>query len=359
MKIHVYFTDMPFGFDVNKNCFMQALRKRHEVEKSEEPDFVFYSAFGTEFLRFQHAVRIFLAVEPVLPNFNDCDYAIGPFKLSFGERYFRTPPFLNYGEEELGETLWKERMVSQENTGRKFCNFVYSNAHSGEGAKLRSAFCQALSNYRHIDCPGEVLHNMEDKIGTRYHKNDHLSEKHFNGDWMQSKLNFLQDYKFSIAFENCAMSGWATEKLIHPLMAKSIPIYWGDPNVTEYFNEKAFVNCANYGNDFEAVIRRVIELDRNDAQYLEMLRQRPLTDAYPLHWKDGLADFLSSIIERGVRPFDKNPIGFPSMTAQDDAALCRDGKMGLRKIARNTSGCFKGWLDYKMNRGRKRKANGK
>ena len=38
MKIHIYFTDMPFGFDVNKNCFMQALRKRHEVEISEEPD---------------------------------------------------------------------------------------------------------------------------------------------------------------------------------------------------------------------------------------------------------------------------------------------------------------------------------
>lgn len=352
MKIPICFADMPFGFDPDENCFTQALLKRYEVEISEKPDFVFYSAFGTDFLQFQDAVRIFLAIEPVLPNFNDCDYAIGPFRLSFGERYFRTPPYLNFGEGELDETLIRERTVSWEEAKRKFCNFVYSNAKSGEGARLRIAFCQALSEYRHIDCAGEVLRNMEDGIESRYHKNDHLSEKNFNADWMRSKLKFLRGYKFCIAFENCAMPGWATEKIIHPLMAGSIPIYWGDPNVTEYFNEKAFINCASYGNDFEAVIRRVIELDRDDDQYLEMLRQRPLTDAYPLRWKDNLADFLSSIVERGAKPFDKNPIGFPSMTAQDDAALCREGMMGLWRIARNTSACVKGWLQYKMDRGK-------
>lgn len=350
MKARIYFTDMPFGFDVERNCFTQALRKRHDVEISEEPDFVFYSAFGTDFLRFQNCVRIFLALEPALPNFNDCDYAIGPFRLSFGSRYFRTPPYLNYGEEDFGETLMKNRMVSQEDTEREFCNFVYSNASSGEGARLRIAFCQALAKYRHIDCPGEVLHNAEHKIEARYHKKDHLSEKNYNSDWMRSKLIFLQNYKFCIAFENCTMSGWATEKLIHPLLAGSVPIYWGDPGVSEYFNTKAFVNCADYGNDFDAVIQRVIELDRDDGQYLEMLHQRPLKDSYPLRWKEDMADFLSSIIQRGVKPFDKNPIGFPSMTAQDHAMLCREGKMGMRKITQNTAACVKEWLHYKIDR---------
>lgn len=350
MKVKIRFADMPFGFDAENNCYMQALRKHYDVELSENPDFVFYSVFGTEFLRFPDSVRIFLAVEPVLPNYNDCDYAIGTSKLTFGERYFRTPPFSDYGEDDRWETLTKERQASQRDLERKFCNFVYSNAVNGIGARLRIEFCQKLAQYRHIDCPGSVLNNMENVIEPRYFNSNRLSEESFNSRWIWSKLDFLQGYKFSIAFENSAMPGWTTEKMIHPMMARSVPIYWGNPDVTEYFNPKAFINCADCEGNFEAVVQRVIELDRDEDQYLDMLRQCPLSDAYPLHWKDDMAEYLSGIIDRGVKPFDKNPMGFQTVTAQDYAALCREGKVGMRKIVRDTADSFKGWLSYKWKK---------
>ena len=66
MKIRVKFTDQPLGFDPQDNCYIRALRRRYDVELSDEPDLVFYSVFGTDFLNYPGSVRIFLANEPVL-----------------------------------------------------------------------------------------------------------------------------------------------------------------------------------------------------------------------------------------------------------------------------------------------------
>lgn len=347
------FTDVPFGFDIKNNCFMQALQKKYDVEISETPDFIFYSAFGTEFLKHTKCVRIFLALEPVLPNFNDCDYSLGPFPLSFGDRYFRLPPFANYGEDDFWKILTEEREVPKEAFDRKFCNFVYSNANSGEGALKRIEFCRKLAEYKHIDCPGKVLNNMPAAIEPRYGKGD-FSEDQWNPQWIQSKMDFLRCYKFTIAFENCAMPGWTTEKLIHPMLAGSVPIYWGAPDVTEYFNPKSFINCADYGYDFQAVIQRIMELDEDEEQYLSILRQRPLLNTYPFDWKNDLAEYLAKIVERGAVPLEKNPIGFPTMTVQNYQGLCRAGKIGMRKIVWDTMDSIKGWLFYKFKKERDR-----
>lgn len=353
MKIKVMFTDLPLGFDVKKNCYMQALQKNYDVELSQTPDFIFYSAFGTEFLKHPKCVRIFLALEPVLPNFNDCDYAIGPFPLSMEDRYFRLPPFTNYGEDNFWETLVEGREVPKGSFQRKFCNFIYSNADSGTGAQKRVEFCRKLAEYKHIDCPGRVLNNMPIVIEPRYGKSALLNDA-CNPLWIQSKVEFLRGYKFTIAFENCVMPGWTTEKLIHPLLAGSVPIYWGAPDVSEYFNPQSFICCADYGYDFHAVIQRVMEIDEDEEQYLAMLQQKPLLNTYPFDWKNNLAEYLTGIVERGVNPIEKNPMGFPSMTAQSYQSLCRDGKIGMRKIMGDTVDSIKGWLSYKFKKERDR-----
>ena len=37
--------------------------------------------------------------------------------------------------------------------------------------------------------------------------------------------------------------GYTTEKIFEPMIAQSIPIYWGNPRIGEDFNEKSFINC--------------------------------------------------------------------------------------------------------------------
>ena len=55
-------------------------------------------------------------------------------------------------------------------------------------------------------------------------------------------------------------------------MARTLPIYWGNPLVHQDFNPGRFLNYYDYESD-EALIERIIELDQDDAKYLEYLQQ--------------------------------------------------------------------------------------
>ena len=67
-------------------------------------------------------------------------------------------------------------------------------------------------------------------------------------------------------------SGYTTEKLVHAMAAHTIPIYWGNPQVSEDFNPKSFINCHDYSS-LEAVIERIIEVDQNESLYRHYLEE--------------------------------------------------------------------------------------
>jgi hypothetical protein len=159
--------------------------------------------------------------------------------------------------------------------------------------------------YKHVDCPGLVLNNMpRGSIAPRWQSSEY-SSGNVDAGWNQGKLDFLRNYKFTIAFENLCFDGYTTEKLIHPFMANSVPIYWGNPLVTKDFNPKAFINCNDY-DSFDDVIQRVKELDNDDEQYLEMLRQPPMQESYDFNSEQKVRERLFEIIERGNTPFAKD-----------------------------------------------------
>lgn len=304
MKIKVLFLDMPGEFKLNDNFIIDLLAERYEVDIVEEPDFLFYSAFGFHHFskKYQHCVKIFLAGEPVVPNFNDCDYAIGYVNMEFGHRYFRAASVLSsITGKSISKDIQDRSAVDNRLLDRKFCNFIYSNATNGQGAALRMQFCNALMKYKRVDCPGEVLHNMAaDELKQRYTVGANGVMQANSNFWQESKIAFQQKYKFSIAFENTKLDGFYTEKILNPFYAKSIPIYWGSGEITKEFNPKAFINCADYDYDFQRVIDRVIALDQDNKQYMQMLREKPLRDDFDFENRERLKDFLYGIIEKGL-----------------------------------------------------------
>ena len=50
------------------------------------------------------------------------------------------------------------------------------------------------------------------------------------------KEESLLDYRYSIVVENSKTDNYFTEKLIDCLAVGTIPIYWGCPNIDNYFN---------------------------------------------------------------------------------------------------------------------------
>lgn len=248
--LKVKFVDMPS--EAIKNKTMSILRKHFEdVVECDDPDYLFYSVFGYEHLKYD-CVRIEWLGENLRPDFNICDYAIGFDHLQFLDRYKRIPLYYFYAED-YARAREKHLCKLGDAENKKFCNFVYSNNKaSGE----REEFYKLLSTYKQVDSGGRYMNNI--------------------GGPVENKYEFQRQYKFSIAFENSSTDGYVTEKILQAFAAGTIPIYWGDPSVTKDFNEKAFINCHAYSN-FEEVMSKVIEIDQNDELYYQYLRE-PIGD---------------------------------------------------------------------------------
>lgn len=295
--IKIFFCDMYQGFDPDNNIFVNAIKEKFDgYEITEQPDFLIYSCFGTDHHKYmnRNCVKIFYTGEAITPNFCECDYAIAFDNMVFGNRYHRRPVWL-YNT--IGPS--ESELTDEQALNRKFCNFVYSNASNGWATKLRIDFAKKLMEYKQVDCPGKVLNNMHSDVLTAR-----------DGDWQSGKLAFLKGYKFTIAFENCAFDGYTTEKMLDPLVAHSVPIYWGNPSVTDDFNSEAFINANGYEERLDELVKLVIKLDQDDEAYLKMLRSNSNGPKYNPDEMSELNNFIYSIFEKGNKPFDKDPRGF-------------------------------------------------
>ena len=61
------------------------------------------------------------------------------------------------------------------------------------------------------------------------------------------KRDFLMPHQFHIAVENAWHDNWFADKIVDPFIARSIPIYWGCPNLDKFFNMDGVIRFNSYG----------------------------------------------------------------------------------------------------------------
>lgn len=284
-KIRLNFTGFWPNFDKENNLFSNILRERFEIEITDCPDFLIASPLGAplEYLKYD-CVRILFTGEPLVPDFNVFDYAIGFDYLSFPDtitknRYYRYP-LCFYNLERLrqvskGLTYKEAKDVLEEK--RIFCNFIYGHK-SAKGE--REAILTEIQKYKRVESVGSYLNNTSDGTVIPY------SEK---------KMEYLKLCKFTIACESISYPGFVTEKLVNPLYSNSIPIYYGNPLVSKEFNPHAMINLHDY-DSLEKGVERIIEVDQNDDLYLKMLMEpKFISENYLEEMYSGLKEFLFSI----------------------------------------------------------------
>lgn len=295
------------GFDPKNNFFTNLLRKKYDIIISENPDYMFYSVYPEikeikdlskkgDFIRkisprlYIFARKIYLSIQKLLgkhkiippkgkfirilysaehtqPNMSECDWAFSSY---FEEeinhpKYMRIPIYMlsdyqlrNFGIPPIKKNI-DFKKIKKEKT--KFCNFIYS-----QDIIVRNNFFKQLSKYKKIDAPGRCMTNMT-PISDNNPRESRLSK-----NWVINKLNFLKKYKFTIAFENLYKPGWETEKLTHPMLVNSIPIYFGHEDVNKEFNTKSFINFNDFRNMNE-FIEYIIRVDNNDELYERILKE--------------------------------------------------------------------------------------
>lgn len=257
-RVRIDFCDFWPNFDRHNNFFTQLLRPRFDVQVVDDPDFLIHSCFGKKHRRFQ-GIRIYYTAENRRPDFCVSDFAFS-FDYLRREDHCRFP-FYTYRvpvEQLLLPSESAEEILAAK-TG--FCSFVYSNSL----CRRRNEFFLKLSKYKQVDSGGRFWNNV--------------------GGPVPDKLEFQRKYKFTFAYENSTYPGYTTEKLPEGVAAGSIPIYWGNPLVGREFNPSRFLNRADFASD-EALIKRIIELDNDDQQFLEYLRQPLFYDNRPNEYYD-------------------------------------------------------------------------
>ena len=283
MKIRLDFCDFWLGFPKTDNFFYHLLRERFDVQICDRPDFLIFADPGQHVHRVHNCVKIYVALEVFLPDFRWCDYAFTCHYLE-DPRHLRLPfyawsscPAWQGSEEETARVMAAKT---------KFCSFVVSNAKRKKTRK-RVEFFHRLSQYKKVDSGGAALNNIGRQIPGG--KND--------------KLEFIRPYKFNIAFENGSTPGYTTEKIVDAMKARCVPIYWGNPRIAEEFNPKSFLNYFDFPGE-EALIAKIIELDQDDAKYLEFLRQPYFHNNQPNEFfsHERLLNFFEKIFTTPIAP---------------------------------------------------------
>jgi hypothetical protein len=69
-----------------------------------------------------------------------------------------------------------------------------------------------------------------------------------NGRHHKPKLEALQNYRFSVTIENDDHPGYYTEKITDCFATGTVPVYWGDPNISKIFDSKGIITIDDPNN---------------------------------------------------------------------------------------------------------------
>lgn len=176
------------------------------------------------------------------------------------------------------------KLKTYEDIPKKFCCFIVSNVKS----PVRNKVFIQLNKYKKIESWGNHYNNMGKVLSTDY--------------WSPEFINFLSEYKFALYFENTKKGTYITEKIVNPLLANIIPLYWGSDHIKEIFNVNSFLYLEDGSDEsIKEFIDLIISIDNNDDEYLKIVNSRKMSNYNINYYKknynlDKIANDINNII---------------------------------------------------------------
>lgn len=268
--VRIGFADFYDGYGLDAFCRQfDFLTRNYFFVLDTDPDVLLVSCFGESPARTPdgrafhrmpprkgRGVMVFLTGENVEPDMAQCDFAISFSTLVDDDRHLRLPLWVYDLPLKTGLTasaLIKAGWDIDDIIRRKqrFCAYVQSHS-----VAARDGLVRRLARYKPVDCAGNALNNTGWVIGGN----------------SRGKIDFLRGYKFAVAFENDVWPGYTTEKLVEPMLAQAIPVYWGNPLVGHDFNPKSFINLLDFPT-VTAAIDAMAAIDGDQRLYAQMLAE--------------------------------------------------------------------------------------
>ena len=139
---------------------------------------------------------------------------------------------------------------------------------SNPEAPLRNSILEKIEQRIPIDYFG-IYKNNQPKIQFHYKS--------------QEFRNIIGQYKFVLSLENSRVDTYITEKITHGLLSGIIPVYWGAPRVSDYFNKERFIEIRNTDDrTLNAAIDEIERIcnggDEGDAKFLSIVNKPALKE---------------------------------------------------------------------------------
>lgn len=154
--------------------------------------------------------------------------------LSYNEALLARLPngiFFPYG------TCWVPDWRERDMTKRAMCSLIASAKRSQEGHELRHRLAERV---RREGRDVELLGRGYTPFG--------------------AKAEGLAPYRYSLVIENVRERNFFTEKLIDAVLCRTVPIYWGCPNIADFMDVSGMILCETEA-DLAAALAAMSEAD--------------------------------------------------------------------------------------------------
>jgi len=69
----------------------------------------------------------------------------------------------------------------------------------------------------------------------------------------KNKEDGLKSFMYSVIIENIREKDYFTEKIVDACLCNTVPIYWGAPNISDYFDHRGMIICSNESDIINAL----------------------------------------------------------------------------------------------------------
>lgn len=161
---------------------------------------------------------------------------------------------------------------------------------SNPNGKVRNKFLSLLEKKMNVTYAGRYKNNTGSLLPYDY------NTKEFK--------EYVSQYKFIISMENTRYETGITEKIVHGMLAQTVPVYWGSPRVYDYFNKERLLNLEDDSIEgMNKIIEEMISIKNNDQKWLNIVNNQVFPNDGKL-WRtmDGIAKDIRCLLNK--KPFD-------------------------------------------------------
>jgi hypothetical protein len=242
------------GFNYKDNLFFNYLIENQAlVVDPHDPDIIIYSDYYDSEDIDMTQKKILYSPENVVKDDAIFKFTMSHHPNSYNnfrfQNFFYYPYFMEMAQASESKDLESLRYKKK----TRHINFIYSNHRD----RLRNDYFKYINNFYKVDSYGRYKNNMGPIAQP---KDDLLSSRALQ------KIALITNYKFTISFENSPGPNYISEKIWEPLCVNSIPIYFGNKAIFDYFNKDRIIYISDR-KDFSKSISVIKEIDSSKNVY--------------------------------------------------------------------------------------------